>query len=469
MFMSPIFSRARLPRLALSVLGLVLAASAQAGEAGRIVLVHGSAQIAAHTLALGDPVAEGDTISTGKDGYVYLRTIDNGLLILRPSSKARIVTYQVDTANPANTRIKLELLSGVARSVSGEAVKLARQNFRFNTPVAAIGVRGTDFTVYTDNETSRVTVLSGGVVVSGFSGSCSPDGGGPCEHAVSRELSAAQVGQMLQVGRGTAVPQLMSASPALAPDAVAPPRGDEPQAKAGAPVAPASAIEPSLDPQKAGGILQQGNVVVSKPGPVSDPAPPPSTMPPPVATPVATPVTTPVATPAAPLPQLVWGRWQAAADQAATLDTAKLAAEGAKRATMDSNFAIYRTAGSWTMPSEGVVGFKLMNSQALVRDELTSAVNTASIENGKLNVDFGASKFSTSFDLVNGAERFALQAKGLIGNDGQLSGNSQFSTPTNMLVNGALSPENGMSAAYIFTSRLDTKRIASGITYWNKQ
>lgn len=132
---------------------------AQAAEAGRIVLVHGTAQVANRTLALGDAVAEGDEIATGKDGYVYLRTVDNGLLILRPSSRARIVTYHVDRQNPANTRIKFELLSGVARSVSGEAVKLARQNFRFNTPVAAIGVRGTDFTVYTDQQTSRKSVV----------------------------------------------------------------------------------------------------------------------------------------------------------------------------------------------------------------------------------------------------------------------------------------------------------------------
>jgi hypothetical protein len=427
---------------------------ARAGEAGRIVLVHGTAQAAGRTLSLGDAVAEGDEIATGKDGYVYLRTVDNGLLILRPSSRARIVTYHVDRQNPANTRIKLELLSGVARSVSGDAVKLARQNFRFNTPVAAIGVRGTDFTVFTDQQTSRVTVISGGIVVSGFGGGCAPEGGGPCEHGTSRELSATQVGQMLEVARGRAVPQLMAASPTLAPDAVAPPRSDEPLSKVTSPPAPGSAAEASLDPQKAGGILQTA---------ASAAKPPPMVVPPVVVMPP------PVAPEPPPLPQIVWGRWQAAIDKPATVDISKLTPEKAERFAQDSNFAVFRTAGVWTPPEQGSVGFGLKQSEALIRDETSGVLSAARLENGKLNVDFGKSTFTTAFDLLNDTERFSLQAKGLVGSSGQLSGDSQFSSPTNMNVNGVVGPENGMSAAYIFSSRLDTKRIASGVTYWTKQ
>ena len=183
---------------------LALAASAaSAGEAGKIIFVAGNVQVDGKAATLNGQVNEGELLSTGSDGYLYIRTPDNGLFILRPGSKGRIATYQIDKQNPANTRVKLELLSGVARSQSGEAVKMARQNFRFNTPVAAIGVRGTDFTVFTNQETSRVTVLSGGITVSGFAGSCSPDGTGPCEGSAARELSAAQRGLQR---RGTSAP-----------------------------------------------------------------------------------------------------------------------------------------------------------------------------------------------------------------------------------------------------------------------
>jgi hypothetical protein len=430
-----------------------------AAEAGRIVLVQGDAKVAGRALALGDAIAEGDEISTGAGGYIYLRTIDDGLLILRPASRARIVTYHVDKARPGNTRIKLELLAGVARSVSGQAVKLARQNFRFNTPVAAIGVRGTDFTVYTDQETSRVTVISGGIVVSGFGGACAPEGGGPCEHAASRELSANQVGQMLQVHRGQAAPQLMAAGAALAPDAVSPPRNDEPLSKANGSATPASSVDVSLDPQKASAVLTGTGAAVIKPPvviptPVTPPEVPPVVIPPPVIEPES---------------RLVWGRWQAVLDQPATIDNAQLAAEKAERAALNSNYAVYRTRGAaWNPPEQGTMGFALKQSDALIRNEASGAVSAARLENGQLNVDFGKATFSTSFDLLNDSERFKLQALGVMTRDGLLIGDGQFSKPSNMNVNGALGPENGTSAAYIFSTRLDEKRIASGATYWGK-
>ena len=230
-FNSP-FSAVRLLGCAL-LLVMTAAGTAAAGEAGRIVFVSGDVTTGNKAAVLGEAVLEGDEIVTGRTGYIYLKTIDDGLLILRPASRARIAAYHIDSEHPQNTRVKLELLSGVARSVSGKGVKAARQNFRFNTPVAAIGVRGTDFTVFTDQQISNVTVLSGAIVVSGFSGSCAPGGVGPCEHAASRELAAGQLGQMLQVKSGQAEPKLISAG-GVAPDAVAPPRPDEPTAKSAA-------------------------------------------------------------------------------------------------------------------------------------------------------------------------------------------------------------------------------------------
>ena len=167
-----------LRQLIVTVALLVAASLAQAGEAGRIVFVSGDVQIAGQPIALDHAVQEGDELTTGADGYAYLKTIDNGFLILRPNSRARIIAYHIDQQDPANTRIKLELLNGVARSISGQAVKQSRQNFRFNTPVAAIGIRGTDFTVATDQTTSRIAVIDGGVVVSRFSGACGPEGCG---------------------------------------------------------------------------------------------------------------------------------------------------------------------------------------------------------------------------------------------------------------------------------------------------
>jgi len=314
---------------------LITAQQAVAAEAGKIIFVAGKASLDERPATLSAPVQEGELLSTGPDGYLYIKTIDDGLFILRPSTKARITAYHVDRDNPANTRIKLELISGVARSQSGQAVKLARQNFRFNTPVAAIGVRGTDFAVSADHDTTRVTVLSGGITISGFAGACRPEGSGPCEGAASRDLSSAQRGLLLQIQRGQSAAQLLPAT-TLAPDVVSPPRIDEPGGKpavgggGGGGGTALNAVDPSLDTKKNTIVQNQvsllqaslnqdaikgNNPPPSTPSTPADPLPPvvvtpPVTVPeqpvvvtPPVVTPPE--VTPPVVTPPVVTPPVV--------------------------------------------------------------------------------------------------------------------------------------------------------------------
>jgi hypothetical protein len=122
---------------------LLITDSAMAAEAGRVVFVTGQAHVGKQAAVKSMAVEEGDELSTSADGYVYVQTVDNGFLILRPNTIARVVTYSIDKRDPSKTQVKLELRQGVARTISGQGVKQARQNFRFNTPVAAIGVRGT--------------------------------------------------------------------------------------------------------------------------------------------------------------------------------------------------------------------------------------------------------------------------------------------------------------------------------------
>lgn len=436
-------------------------ALAHAGEAGRIVFVTGDVLVDSRRVALNDPVQEGQELKTGKDGYVYLKTIDDGLLIVRPSSVARIVTYRVDRAVPANTQVKLELLSGVARSVSGTAVKQARQNFRFNTPVAAIGVRGTDFTVATDQEASSVTVLSGAIVVSGFGGGCLPTGAGPCEHTASRELAAGQSGQMLRVKRGEATPQLLNTSSA-APDSVAPPRGDEPTGASGKNGGTALS-EPALDPQKAALVIQQVRSVQKNDLPGGMPELPATITPTPEI--VVVPDVKPEGL--APSP-LVWGRWAVVAEQAATVDVDKVLAEGGKRVAHNSYYTVLRSKGAdWTVPQQGSVGFALRNSEAFIMNSATNVASAATLQNGELQVDFGKRTFTTGFDMLSDGEAFKMRGSGRVGTAGDLSGNSQFVNPNNMTVSGSLGANN--DAAYIFTSRIDEKRVANGVTYWQSK
>jgi len=474
-------------RLIVLVSMTLMAGALQAAEAGKVIFVAGTAQVVDRKAAEGDAVLEGELLQTGGDGFLYVKTADNGLFILRPNTKARIVAYQIDTANPDNTRVKLELISGVARAKSGDAVKRARQNFRFNTPVAAIGVRGTDFTVFTDATTSRISVLSGGVVVSGFGEGCRPEGGGPCEGGRSRELSATQRGQLLQIQQGAPVPQLLNGT-SVVPEQLASPVG-APLAAGPGRDGPVSHVDTNVDIKKSEKIVENVSSQVPKPTPTpAEPgAPDGSTPVPPVTSPevelpvVVPPVTVPPGTvPPVTVPPVIepvrqagilWGRWERvtgpAPDFNLTLERAKhqlIAVKG--------NFAIFRTAGQeYVVPERGGMGFKLAESEAYLYTHYgpTGAAYSASaatLSNGKLNVDFGDRSFTTSFDLTGKGETFALRGNGVLTSDGTLYGERANGQSGLINVQGLLTNDKSGGAAYIFDGRLDDRRTVNGGTYW---
>lgn len=466
------------------------AACAQA--VGTVVQAVGNARIAGQPANLGNVVQAGQPLTTGEASYLYIKTTDGGFLILRPGSTAQVIAYQVDAANPANSQFKLELSQGVARSISGSAVKNARQSFRFNTPVAAIGVRGTDFTVYTDDQTTRVSVLTGGVVVSGFGGGCLPQGNGPCEGANKRELFAGQAGQILQVLRGQASPQILNASP-LAPDLTAPPRPDEPPkpvASATAPVsvpvpAPIAALplasaplEPNLAQVKLVALdISTPRVTATNTVPVVAPLPVavvvtqtvPAEVPLPVPVVVVQPAPVVVVPPTPLVPALVWGRWQALADSPATTDLPAIMSAG-RLVGANSYYALARSTGTpWESPASGGVSFSLDSAQALVRTDGTGAAAAAAVQNASLSVNFAASSFATRLDLLAQNKTTTLTAEGSVGKDGLFGNGTQFAPGSSMMVQGALASHGaGTRAAYLFQSRLDGATTAYGVTSWIK-
>ncbi len=418
---------------AVAMLGaMACSLSAQADEAGKVVLVVGDVRMAGETVRVGDDVRVGAPLATGGDGYLYIKTVDNGFLILRPNSAATVVAYHVDGAKPAESRFKIELHQGVVRNISGEAVKSARQNFRFNTPVAAIGVRGTDFTAYADALVTRVAVLSGGVVVSGFGDGCNRAGSGPCEGAQTRELFAGQPGMVLQVGKGQGVPQLIKGN-GLSPDISTPPRADEPAGGSAAVRNGAATADANLDPLKSDRIALAGE------------APKPEAV----------------------RPAIEWGRWQVLADSKGKIDLAEMA----KTHNLDAfnlYFVMFRPKDTaWENPTSGRVDFQLQAAQAVIQPD-AGAAYAAAVENGRLHINFGQSAFTTGFDLVANGQRIARQAEGRVFAGGIFENSSQFVPESNMLVKGVLGRDTALRAGYLFQSRLDDGRVAYGATMWAK-
>jgi len=425
---------------------------ALAGEAGHVVFTTGQAQVAHRPAAQDMAVQEGDDLTTGADGYVYVKTIDNGFLILRPNTIAKIVAYSIDAKDPSKTRVKFELTQGVAREISGQGVKAARQNFRFNTPVAAIGVRGTDFTVYTDQQTTRVAVLSGGVVMSGFDANCSAAGTGPCEGREARELFAGQAGLLLQVERGKPVPQLLQ-NPALLPDQAEKPRGDEPVAKQAAQATQATPMaQVNLDPQRSDDSLKNVKPVNGqKP---DQPGGDPGTVvtPPPVII---------VDTPQPPAPQeIFWGRWQAIAGRPAQPGRI---GDADTDTTYYAPYAIARLKNSaLVLPKEGTAAFKLMSSEAIMTNQLGD--RPATVEAGQLNMDFGKKTFTTALVVTAASDRADVIGNGVITDKGML----YDSLGSDTTIRGYLGGPKAEQAGYVFKNGANPGIVVSGVTLWSR-
>jgi hypothetical protein len=286
--------------------------------------------------------------------------------------------------------------------------------------------------------------MSGGVVVSGFGGACTPSGVGPCEGSNAVELFATQQGKLLQILKDQVKPNLFNGN-SSSPDAVSPPRSDEPSGKLSVSGVNLPAIglvaggsnDVAIDPLKNATLPSYIQNTQSNVKALDN--------------------------------SIVWGRWATVAGVAPNLDLGKQDQAQAKLIAANPYFAIYQSKTSeWQVPVVGSMGFSLKGGEAFVFDENANNATVAALENGKLHIDFASASFVTGFDLVTKDERFAMQAKGSISPDGKLAGNSQFSEGTNMAVQGVATAEKGGTASYLFQRRFDTSRLAYGITYWSK-
>lgn len=428
---------------------LAFAGAVCAGEAGKAVFVRGAA-----SLRLGDQVSplgegalipEGATLITGQDGYVYVKLADQGFLVLRPQTEVRVVAYRPVAARPAESVFRIELVRGVARSITGEVAEKAKGQYRFNTPVAAIGVRGTDFVVYADAQVTRVLVHSGGIVASPFGEGCAREALGPCNSALASVL-AASTDKLLEVRVDSRRPTVLDlqSNPqlrALSPDYVAPPRpGERGDSKEG------KAIEPQLLP------ILEAKAALALTSSV------------PQATTTAPTTTTQEAVVE---PQRIfWGRWAPVAGLGAGQDLAKFVAGREALGILWPSYAVARDATPMTMPREGIASFALQDYEAgiFMGTSGTTAI-PAKLSNSQLSVNFGTREYATQFVISGGDQGGALISQGRVQANGAFESDAGRS---NMAVVGGLAGEKASQAGYVFMGRVGPDAIAAGGTFWRR-
>lgn len=178
------------PAVAAEAIGKVLLSS---GEAWR----QSHATAALESLQRDDTIYEGDTLIT-HEGSLTLRMNDQATFTLHPHTQLSLEAY---SANPAQIRLQLD--RGHIRTQSGDIAEQHRDRYRLNTPFAALGIRGTDYSLSLYKDQLDVFVHSGVISLSPFSDDlgCTTETLGPCNTPNSQDLHAAS-GFWLRMVRG---------------------------------------------------------------------------------------------------------------------------------------------------------------------------------------------------------------------------------------------------------------------------
>lgn len=432
---------------------------------GEVIFVSGTASAEVggdhRALAVGDTVQVGERLVTAADSHLHVRLVDGALISVRPDSIARVSVYDFDGSNAADSRVRIELEQGALRSATGEAGKHNRSGFRINTPVAAIGIRGTDFAVFADEQLARLMVHSGGVVMAPLGAECVPTAFGPCEHGAV-ELFASVGRALLEVRAGEAQAQITSEGPG--PDELRPPHPAEErffeasgentqravQRRNGLSAPGAESYEDGLErverylqesalegdeaslvelayqlgEQGGGVILPRDRQLVND-------------------------------------PQVIWGRWSGVRTAAYREELGRLY-EGRRYVLLNSVFAMLEYPHEERpLPEVGRVSFDLNSYEAYIKRG--ARLEEAAISNAALLVDFEQGSFATRLDVHAGSLPGAVQVVGA----GELTANGFFYSDANSpaRIEGVLAPHAG-EAGMLFEYQVSPGVEAVGATHW---
>ena len=420
---------------------------------GKVTLVLGQATLVSSNgvtsaLQKGSSVKSGDRIETAGGGHVHIRFVDDALVSVRPSSRLIIEEYEYNPAKVLDSQVRFKLETGVARAISGAAAESAKERFRLNTPLVAIGVRGTDFVVNSQLDQTTAHVNQGAIVMAPLGAGCQASALGPCNTSAATLVSAQMGNVLAEYKDGLGQPELKpyfvrSTYFAAAPD---------PDARSARSPANPAKVDVAAKPDNS--VIQVTSVVSGGiftaaveelphvPGPVEPPVMPP--------------------TPPAP-PALVWGHWVKPTGSGDFSEPFRVAALGRDVTVGNSDYVLYRapsdTGLTAIQPSLGTVGFQLQQAHALFRP--WGGVNQeATAGTGTLSINFATRQFQTQLELNHAAAgAHTLTSQGAVLSDGMFGG----ATATQKVI-GATTLD-GKNAGYMFEKNVDSG-VFNGITLW---
>ena len=423
---------------------------------GKVTLVLGQATLVSSngvtsSLQKGSSVKPGDRIETAGGGHVHIRFVDDALVSVRPSSRLIIEEYEYNPAKVLESQVRFKLETGVARAISGAAAESAKERFRLNTPLVAIGVRGTDFVVNSQLDQTTAHVNQGAIVMAPLGAGCQASALGPCNTSAATLVSAQMGNVLAEYKDGLGQPELKPYFVRSTYFAAAP---DPDVRSAKSPASPAK-VDVAAKPDNS--VIQVTSVVSGGiftaavedlphvPGPVEPPVLPP----------------TPPAPPAP--PALVWGHWVKPTGSGDFSEPFRVAALGRDVTVGNNDYVLYRrpsdTGLTAIQPSLGTVGFQLQQAHALFRP--WGGVNQeATAGTGTLSINFATRQFQTQLELNHAAAgAHTLTSQGAVLSDGMFGG----ATATQKVI-GATTLD-GKNAGYMFEKNVDSG-VFNGITLW---
>lgn len=93
----------------------------------------------------------GTNIITGPKSHAVLKFEDGQVVMLKENTTFQVKEYAFNAGAPEKGISVLALIRGGLRVITGLVVSRKREAFRLETPVATMGIRGSDFAVETVN------------------------------------------------------------------------------------------------------------------------------------------------------------------------------------------------------------------------------------------------------------------------------------------------------------------------------
>ncbi len=114
---------------------------------GNIISIQGSAQVLSNgevrELSSDSVVFQGDTLMTAQGSQMEVQFKDHTSLSMGEDSEININSYVYNPGEPGSSDFLLQMTKGVFRTITGEIAEQTPDNFKLQSPLATIGIRGT--------------------------------------------------------------------------------------------------------------------------------------------------------------------------------------------------------------------------------------------------------------------------------------------------------------------------------------